>query len=121
MKYFKIITPLLILLFILLGNLSTPTKHRETEFLMDTVVTVTAYGNGSKSAVQKVFLRLRELDAKFNAHSDKSELAKINASSENTPVSVNKEHTYSASGTVGLVYVLPPFFPNFLLESISIE
>ena len=32
------------------------------------------------------------------------------------PVSVNKEHIYSTSGMVGLVYILPPFFPNFLLE-----
>ncbi|MBR5236562.1 MAG: FAD:protein FMN transferase [Clostridia bacterium] len=91
MKYFKVIAPLLILLFLLLGNLSTPIKHRETEFLMDTVVTVTAYGNEGKAAVQKVFLRLRELDAKFNAHSEKSELAKINTAPENTPVPVDKE------------------------------
>ncbi len=91
MKVFKFLAPLLILLFLLLGNLAVPRMHRETEFLMDTVITVTAYGRHGKAAVQEVFWRLREIDAKFNAHSEKSELAKINTAPENTPVSVDKE------------------------------
>ncbi len=91
MKYIKYAACLLVLLLLLSGSLQRPRSHHETEFLMDTVVSVTAYGAGAEKAVESVFLRLREIDRKCSAHNPDSQLAKINAAPKDTPVAVDSD------------------------------
>jgi len=90
MKYAKIAAGILVLI-LLFFSFSKPGSHSETEFLMDTVVSVTAYGPHAKSSVKLVFERLRELDKKFNAHRVDSEISKINNAPANKAISVDPE------------------------------
>ncbi len=91
MKSAKIIACLLICFGLLYAGLTEPRSYTETEFLMDTIATVTAYGAQGKKAIEQVFLRLRELDRKCNAYLTDSEIGKINAAPANTAISVDRE------------------------------
>ena len=91
MKSAKIIACLLICFGLLCSGLMEPRSYTETEFLMDTIVSVTAYGSHAKKAIPQVFLRLRELDRKCNAYLADSEIGKINAAPADTAISVDQE------------------------------
>lgn len=91
MKYIKYAACLLVLLLLLSESLQKPRSHQTTEFLMDTVVSVTAYGAGAEQAVENAFLRLREIDRKCSAHNPHSQLAKINAAPKDSPVAVDSD------------------------------
>ncbi len=90
MKHIKVFAGIVVLLLLFAG-FTKPTMHTETEFLMDTVVSVTAYGSNAKEAIGAVFMRLRELDKKCNAHQKESVVYAINTAQKNVPVSVDEE------------------------------
>ncbi len=94
MKYFKLGAGLLVLLLIFSGAFFTPKPYTETEFSMDTVMTVTAYGKNAKSAVRQVFDRIRELDEKLDPRNPESQVARINHATGGTPVSVDEDVFY---------------------------
>lgn len=90
MKHLKIAAGLLVLILLFL-SFSKPGTHSETEFLMDTMVSVTAYDYNAKAVVQQVFKRLRDIDKKCSAHQPESEVGRINAAPKNTAVVIDEE------------------------------
>ncbi|MBR5156396.1 MAG: FAD:protein FMN transferase [Clostridia bacterium] len=68
-----------------------PKKCEKTQFCLDTVVTLTAYGKGADKAIDKAFNRINEIEQKFSAYLKNSEIYKINHSPYNTFVKVDKE------------------------------
>ena len=90
MKYAKITAGLLVLILLFL-SFSKPGTHTETEFLMDTLISVTTYGSQAKTATGQVFTRLREIDKKCNAHNAESEIARLNNAPTGVVVSLDPE------------------------------
>lgn len=90
MKYAKITAGLLVLM-LLFFSFSKPGTHSETEFLMDTVVSVTTYGHRAAAATKQVFIRLRDIDKKCNAHNTDSEIARVNNAPAGVSVVIDPE------------------------------
>lgn len=66
-----------------------------TDFALDTVITIAAYGQSDEGILKEPFNRIRELDGKLNAFSEDSEISKINAAAGLEPVAVS-EDTFNA-------------------------
>lgn len=70
----------------LIGN----RQHARTQFLMDTVVTITA-PRSAKAAVDDCFAELARLDGMLSAYRADSEVSRINAGASDAPVAVSDE------------------------------
>ena len=66
-----------------------------TDFALDTVITIAAYGQSDEGILKEPFNRIRELDGKLNAFSEDSEISKINAAAGLEPVA-GSEDTFNA-------------------------
>ncbi len=91
MKYVKAVAGILILLLLFSGGFLTARPYTETEFSMDTVMTVTAYGKQAKSAVGQVFSRIRELDKNLDPRNPESQIFEINHAPADTPISLDAD------------------------------
>ncbi|MBR6728927.1 MAG: FAD:protein FMN transferase [Clostridia bacterium] len=92
MKGLRIALALNLSIFLLLaGLLKEPASHTETEFIMDTMISVTAYGKNAKAAVQKAFVRIREIDKAFDVFDEESELYALNKAPAQIPIQVSTE------------------------------
>ena len=92
MKYFKRVAGCLVLLLILFaGSLSSPSSYSETDFSMDTVISVTAYGRKARQAVALTLNRICEIDVKCSAHNPKSQIYAVNHAPAHTPIPVDEE------------------------------
>jgi thiamine biosynthesis lipoprotein len=92
--YLKLV---MVLALIMIISGCTKTKELEpisrTEFLMDTVMTVKIYDKPEEKILEKVFLRLEEIEERMSATLENSDVAKINENAGIKPVVVN-EDTY---------------------------
>ncbi len=79
---------LLLLFLVSCNGRSTDWQQREA-FLMDTMVRVRVLAN--ESVLDDVFLRLQEIDAQFNRHSENSDISKINQKAGVSSVEVSEE------------------------------
>jgi len=79
MKNVKLWLSLILVAVIILGVIFSDRGYSKSEFLMDTVVSVTAYGKNAKCGVEKALIRISEIDKKFNSHNRESEVYKINS------------------------------------------
>ncbi len=92
MKRFKWAAILLVLFLLLFGNAAVePYSVSKTEFLLDTLVTVTAYGKNAEKATESALSRIREIDRDFDAYSETSEIFAINSAPKNTPVPLSDD------------------------------
>lgn len=91
MKAVKYIALALLIVMIVTNIAFEPKKCEKTQFCLDTVVTLTAYGKGADKAIDKAFDRINEIEQKFSAYLKNSEIYKINNSPYNTFVKVDKE------------------------------
>ncbi len=91
MKAVKYIALALLIVLIVSHVAFEPKKCEKTQFCLDTIVTLTAYGKGADGAIDKAFNRISEIEQKFSAYLKDSEIYKINNSSYNTFVEVDKE------------------------------
>ena len=64
---------------------------RRTDYALNTVITITASGSGAEAAERAAIGEIRRIDAAFNAHSQTSELAKLNGSPSGEWVHVSDE------------------------------
>jgi len=80
-----------LLLFAFYFCLRPPASYTKTEFAMDTVMRITAYGKGAKKATEQAFNRIYELDARLNANNKDSDIAAINNAPLNEPVTVHED------------------------------
>lgn len=90
MKYVKYILTTLVLL-VLLAGMVKPYKITKTEYLMDTLITITAYGFGNEKNVDKAFNEIKRIDNLLNVYDEKSEIFKINENASTGFVSVTDE------------------------------
>lgn len=77
-----------VLLFASCGEQPADWQQREA-FLMDTIVRVRVQGDSS--VLDDIFLRLQEIDTRFNRHSENSDISKINRMAGVSSVEVSEE------------------------------
>ncbi|HHY92928.1 MAG TPA: FAD:protein FMN transferase, partial [Firmicutes bacterium] len=66
-------------------------KAEKTEFMMDTVITITAYGAGAPAAVDAALAEMRRIADLMNADDPQSEVSRVNANAGQRPVRVSPE------------------------------
>lgn len=76
---------------LLSGCRGVRTEVRKTEFMMDTAVTITAYGPRAEQAVAAAFAEMRRVAALMNADDPDSEVSLINRNAGLEPVRVSSE------------------------------
>jgi len=94
MKYFKYIMAVITLIIAVSAGFCEPKKAVETDFLLDTYVSVTVYGKGAKSAAKQALSLVGALDKKLSAFYEGSDVHRINTANKNTPVQVSPECFY---------------------------
>lgn len=60
------------------GSLFAPKPYKETQFLMDTIIEITAYGPNAEQGVGEAFAEFQRLHALTNNFDENSQLSKIN-------------------------------------------
>lgn len=77
------------------SNLLFPPKpYKETQFLMDTVIDITAYGPGAEDAVKASFAEFQRLHNLTNHFDVNSQVSKINQMAGKGPVVVDSDLVY---------------------------
>jgi thiamine biosynthesis lipoprotein len=69
----------------------SPTIASRTEFVLDTLCTITLYEYGKSSIYDEIFDQLREIENRMSAHRKGNELDNINASAGIAPVKVSAD------------------------------
>lgn len=71
---------LIVILAVLMGTAAVANmfSYTATEYALDTMCTVTAYGFNSKSAVTDAFDTLKKLEAKLSVHRETSDISRLN-------------------------------------------
>lgn len=90
MKYIKYGVLALTLIFVVLSAWMSPKPKTESDFLLDTYVSVTVY-EGPSDAAKVALLETERIHKTFSAYLLESEVAKINRAEKNTPVFVTEE------------------------------
>ncbi len=83
------ISVLIIFVFVLSGCTPNKALYRQTEFLMDTIVTITFTSEKERPAVEEAFRKLKELERLLNAYDPSSEVSRINKNAGIRPVEVS--------------------------------
>ncbi len=94
MKYVKYLIAVFAILIAFFAFLAEPESKTESDFLLDTYVSVTAYGKNAETAAQKALDRVRELDRLLNAFHSESDVFKVNSAGTNVPTRVSDECFY---------------------------
>ncbi len=71
--------------------LIAPKAYKETQFLMDTVIDITAYGQGNETAVKAAFDEFARINELTNRFDDNSQVAKINQAAGKHKVQVDPD------------------------------
>ncbi len=71
------------------NNIAAPKPFKETQFLMDTVIEITAYGPGAEEAVKAAFGEFQRLHTLTNNFDENSQLSKINQMAGKEKVAVD--------------------------------
>jgi thiamine biosynthesis lipoprotein len=74
-----------------LQSLFAPKPYKETQFLMDTVIEITAYGPQAEAAVKEAFAEIKRLHDLTNNFDENSEVSKISSQAGQAPVAVDVE------------------------------
>ncbi|MCE5287153.1 MAG: FAD:protein FMN transferase [Pelosinus sp.] len=72
-------------------NLFAPKPYTETQFLMDTVIEITAYGPQAEAGVKEVFAEIKHLHDITNNFDENSEVSQISRQAGLTQVAVDPE------------------------------
>jgi thiamine biosynthesis lipoprotein len=72
-------------------NLFAPKPYKETQFLMDTVIEITAYGPRAEEGVKEAFAEIRHLHDITNNFDPNSEVSQISLQAGQTKMSVDPE------------------------------
>lgn len=66
----------------------------KTNYLLDTLIKISAYGNGASEAIDVAFERIAEIDKKMNARADDSEVTAVNKEAGSQFVKVSPDTFY---------------------------
>lgn len=84
----------MVVIIALTGCANQPRAHKESRFLMDTLIEITAYGPNAPSAVKEAFSEFERIYTIANHYDPASQLSKINQAAGKEPVAVNHELIY---------------------------
>lgn len=73
------------------SRISAPKVYKETQFLMDTMIEITAYGPNAEEAVKAAFEEFRHLHSVTNNFDENSQLSRINQMAGKEKVAVDPE------------------------------
>ena len=90
MKYVKYALAIVVLAIAVTAATVTPKKITQTDFLLDTYVSVTVYGN-HKDAIEAVLEKVRDIQTEYSAYEKDSYVACINDAPAGESVSVSEE------------------------------
>lgn len=76
------------------NSLFTPKPYKETQFLMDTIIDITAYGPGAEEAVKASFAEFQRLHTLTNSFDENSQVSKINQMAGKGKVVVDPDLVY---------------------------
>ena len=97
-KFFKIFPAVLLcFLFCLIFSSCAEKKASSTEFAMNTVMSITAYGEKANEAISAAFREIKRIENLLNCHIDSSEVSLINKNAHLSPVEVSHETAYVLS------------------------
>jgi FAD:protein FMN transferase len=68
-----------------------PKGVKETQFIMDTIIEITAYGPQAQAAIDNAFAEMKRIDGLMNIYDENSEASKINAMAGKGPVVVSDD------------------------------
>jgi len=71
--------------------LFAPKPYSETQFLMDTIIDITAYGPDNEAAVKDAFAEFRRINDLTNQYDDNSQIAKVNRAAGNAKIQVDPD------------------------------
>ena len=89
----KIAAYLLLALTMLLSGCGSPTQYKETQFLMDTVIEITAYGPNAEEAVKEAFLQFKRIHDLSNRYDPDSQVSRINQAAGRESLKVDPDLT----------------------------
>ena len=72
-------------------SLFPPEPYKETQFLMDTIIEITAYGPGAEEAVKASFVEFQRLHTLTNNFDENSQVAQINQMAGKSKVAVDPD------------------------------
>ncbi|HWR41624.1 FAD:protein FMN transferase [Sporomusa sp.] len=73
------------------GALFAPKPYKETQFLMDTIIDITAYGQGNEAAVKTAFDEFKRINELTNRFDENSQVSKINQAAGKDKVQVDPD------------------------------
>lgn len=73
------------------GNLFSDKPYKETQFLMDTIIEITAYGKGNEAAVTAAFAEFKRIHELTNRFDESSQVSKINQAAGKEKVQVDPD------------------------------
>lgn len=82
---------ILLVVMLSLSGCGEEKPYKETQFLMDTVIEITAYGPNAQNAVKEAFGEFKRIDQISNRYNPESEISKINQSAGKDKVTVSAE------------------------------
>lgn len=94
MKFSKFISLFLIIVFVFALCSCSEKKAGTTEFAMNTVINLTLYGKRCDEAMQAGLDEIRRIDALMNAHSEDSEIARLNSIGKGGEAELSDETVY---------------------------
>jgi thiamine biosynthesis lipoprotein len=69
-------------------------SYEQTEFFLNTVINIKAYGEHAKEAVNDSFARIKEIESEMNVHDPESMISVINSTAYENPVEINSDLKY---------------------------
>ena len=82
---------LLVAAFCLAGCGRAARPYQETQFALDTIIEITAYGDHAKQGVEAAFAEMRRLEALLSNYIKESEVSRINRQAGGEPVAVSDD------------------------------
>lgn len=73
------------------GSLFAPKQYKETQFLMDTIIEITAYGSDSEAGVKAAFAEFKRINELTNRFDENSQVSKINQAAGKGKVQVDPD------------------------------
>ncbi|SMD10750.1 FAD:protein FMN transferase [Sporomusa malonica] len=93
----RILISIVLLLFVVPGAgcgpsaLFAPKPYKETQFLMDTIIDITAYGSGNEAAVKAAFAEFKRINDLTNRFDENTQVSKINQAAGKEKVQVDAD------------------------------
>ena len=93
----RVVTSGLLIFLLVVGagcstsSLFTDKPYKETQFLMDTIIEITAYGNGNEAGVKAAFAEFKRINELTNRFDESSQVSKINQAAGQEKVQVDPD------------------------------